>query len=614
MAKKNKAGQFVVWIILGLLILALGGVGVTNFGGSVRSVGTVGDTDIDVETYGRELQEELRALSRNSGQAVTLAQAQQFGVDRAVLARLVARAAFDNETARLGLSVGDETVSTQVTGIQAFQGSDGSFDRQAYAFSLENAGLTVAEFEDQIRADTARNIVQAAIVGGIEAPAEFTDTLFTWARERRDITWALLGEADLTEPVPEPTDADLETFHADNPAQFTLPETRVITYAWLTPAMLTDEVETDDAALRAVYDERISEYVRPERRLVERLVFGTEAEAAAALARIEAEETTFDDLVAERGLELADIDLGDVSEADLGDAGAGVFALTDTGLAGPLPSPLGPALFRVNAILSATERTFEDVRDELAAEYASDSARREIDAMLTDLDDLLAGGATLEELAADTAMELGKIEFRDGVTEGIAAYEEFRTAALIVSEDDFPELYDFEEGGTFAIRLDEVRPPELQPLSEIRYLVIPAWKEAETERRLVEQAQDAALAIERGAEMAGQDLPLRVERDILRESFIDGAPDQMVENVFQMSEGDVRVFAAPGGAALVRLDAVREPDPTNDDALVLLEAFGQQTAQGMANDALEMYTRAIQNQAGISINQQAINAVHAQFP
>ena len=213
-----------------------------------------------------------------------------------------------------------------------------------------------------------------------------------------------------------------------------------------------------------------------------------------------------------------------------------------------------------------------------------------------------------------TAMELGTIEFRDGVEDGIAAYEEFRTAALVVNEGDFAELYDFEEGGTFAIRLDEIRPPELQPVTEIRHLVIPAWKEAETERILIERAQDAVLAIEGGAEMAGQDLPLRTERGILRESFIEDAPPQMVENVFQMSEGDLRVFTAPGGAALVRLDAILEPDPTNDEALGILEVFAQQTAQGMANDALELFTRAVQAQAGITINQQAINAVHAQFP
>ena len=610
---KNKASQAVVWVILGLLILGLGGFGVTNFGGSVRTVGSVGGTEIDVTTYGRELQAELRALSQQTGQPIGIAEAQAFGLDRAVLGRLVSRAALDNETARLGLSVGDEAVANQVRELPAFQGVDGSFDREAYQFALENAGLTIAAFEDQVRADTARNILQSAVVGGLAVPDVYADRIYDWARERRDITWALLGAQDLTEPLSEPSETDLVSFHEENADRFTLSETKVISYAWLTPRMLLDNVETNEADLRTLYDERIDSYRRPERRLVERLVFANETEAETALGRIEAGEASFEDLVTERDLALADIDLGDVTLRDLGDAGDGVFALDGPGLAGPLPTPLGPALFRVNAILAATETSFEEARDELAAEFASDSARREIDAMVADLDDLLAAGATLEELAADTEMEFGTIEYRSDVEDGIAAHQEFRDAALVVEDGDFPELYDFEEGGLFAIRLDETRPPELQPLDAVRPDVIAGWEEAEAARLLTEQAQAGQQAIEGGAEMAGLDLPLRMERGLERTTFLDDAPAGMIENIFQMSEGDVRVFAAPGGAALVRLDMVTLPAGDDPEGEMLKATFRQQAAQQVSRDALEMFTRTLQATAGIEVNQQAINAVHAQL-
>ena len=45
---------------MGLLILGLGGFGVTNLGGTVRSVGAVGETEIDVNTYARTLQNEMQ--------------------------------------------------------------------------------------------------------------------------------------------------------------------------------------------------------------------------------------------------------------------------------------------------------------------------------------------------------------------------------------------------------------------------------------------------------------------------------------------------------------------------------------------------------------------------
>ena len=51
-----------VWVLLSLLILGLGGFGVTNLSGNVQSVGRVGDQEIAIDSYARELQQEIRAI------------------------------------------------------------------------------------------------------------------------------------------------------------------------------------------------------------------------------------------------------------------------------------------------------------------------------------------------------------------------------------------------------------------------------------------------------------------------------------------------------------------------------------------------------------------------
>jgi peptidyl-prolyl cis-trans isomerase D len=86
----------------------------------------------------------------------------------------------------------------------------------------------------------------------------------------------------------------------------------------------------DEDALRQLYDDRIAIYQQPERRLLERLAFGTEEDAQAAFDAIEAGETDFDTLVEERDLTLADIDLGEVAVGDLpAEAAEVIFADTD---------------------------------------------------------------------------------------------------------------------------------------------------------------------------------------------------------------------------------------------------------------------------------------------
>src|SRR5688572_3122738 len=111
---KSKAGQYVVWALLALLILGLGGFGVSNFGGGVRNIGSVADVRIGTDEYMQALQQEAQQWSQRTGQQFTVAQMREFGLDRVVLQRLVARAALDNEAQRIGLSAGDARVAEEI--------------------------------------------------------------------------------------------------------------------------------------------------------------------------------------------------------------------------------------------------------------------------------------------------------------------------------------------------------------------------------------------------------------------------------------------------------------------------------------------------------------------
>lgn len=613
-SKTKQAGNVVVWIIIGLLTIGLAGFGIGGFGGHIRTIGSVGDTDIPVDRYAQALRQELRSLQAQTGQSFTLNQLQSFGLDRAVLQQVVATAALDNEAGRVGLSVGDDAVRREVLRTPAFQGLDGTFSRESYEFALRQEGQSVNEFEATVRADTARSLLQGAIVAGASTPLTFTDTLFGYARETRDFTYVPFTSDDLATPLPEPTDEVLKKYYDEHPDQFTLPERRSISYAWMTPTMVVDDVDVDEAGLRALYDERIDEYKQPERRLVERLVFGTTQEATEAKAKIDSGETGFDDLVAARGLDLTDVDLGDVSISDLGTAGAAVFALTEPGVTGPLDTGLGPALFRVNGILAAHETTFEEASDDLRTEFADGAARRLIQDQIEPADDLLAGGVTLEELAADTSMEFGDVLLDDASDAPIAAYEAFREAANAAEVGDFPEIADLEDGGIFALRLNEIVPPTLQPFEDVKVAVIGNWEQAETAQALQKQAEALQAAVENGAELASAGIEPIAEAGLMRDAFIQAAPPTLVSTAFAMEPGEVKVLSDDNGAVLLRLDAVAVPEQDTDEAKTIRERFAAQTAQSYGQDMLSAFTMAIESHTGISLDQTAINAVHAQFP
>ncbi len=611
-AGKNSLSKTFVWILMGLLFVGLAGFGATNLSGTVRTVAQVGDESVSVEAYVRELQREIRAVEAQTGQPLQMSQAREFGLDQLALSRLTALAALDNEVAQLGISIGDENLQEEIVSIPAFQGVNGTFDREAYRFQLEQIGMTDTEFEDDLRKESSRTIIQAAVTGGVKMPATLTETMVDYIGARRSFTVATLGVDTLTTPVAEPSEDQVQSYYDENTDQFTLPRTKSLTYAILSPEMLVDTVEVDEDTLRRLYDQRADEFQQPERRLVERLNFPSEEAANDAKAQLEVGGTTFEQLVRDRELELSDIDLGDVTRDDLGEAADAVFAAELDAVVGPLPSVFGPALFRINGSLAANNTPFEDAEPALREEIASDRARRLIEAQSEDINDMLAGGATLEELVAETEMELGQINWTGDSDESVAAYDGFRTAAEAVREGDFPEIGFLEDGSIFALRLDEELPPRPEPLDSARDRVAAAWTAAETNKALLDQAASVLVELATDGDFTATGLPFRVENALTRTAFLDDVPPSFMAEVFEMEPGELRVISGNEAAMIVRLDEILPPAET-DELRQVQEALTAQLDQALAQNIFDAYVRDAQTRARPVVDQQALNAVQASY-
>ncbi|MFK7880525.1 SurA N-terminal domain-containing protein [Roseobacter sp.] len=613
MAKGSSSiSKTAVWILMGLLILGLGGFGATSLTGNIRTIGTVGDMPVSVESYARQLQQEMQAVQQQTGQVLPFAQAQQIGLDRAVLQRVIATRALDHEAAQIGLSIGDSNLRDRILEIPAFRGVDGEFDREGYRFSLEQNGITEAQFETQLREEVARTLIQGAILNGVVMPDAYVDTLVNFVGAQRSFTWTRLDEADLATPIATPDDATLRAHYDENINIFTLPETKQITYAVLIPDALIDEVEVAEADLREAYALRELEFNQPERRLVERLVYIDAAAAEAGKAALEAGDS-FESLVESRGLELADVDLGDVTQAELAEAGDEVFAAEVGEIVGPLPSTLGPALFRMNAVLPAQFVSFEEAQDILRPELAADRARRLVEAQAENLDDLLAGGATLEELAADSDMVLGSIDWTTQSTDDIAAYEAFRSAAASVTLEDFPEIEQLDDGGLIALRLDAVLPPRPEPFDAARDDVLTHWQAAEVEAQLTAQVEAQLPQLREGVDFAELGLDSVREENLLRSDFVGGTPPGFMSDVFDLNVGDVSVLPADAAVVIVRLDATADPEE-NEDTAALRAQLEQQAGQALAQDVYNIFNTDVTLRANAQINPQALQAVHVNFP
>ncbi|MEM6742660.1 MAG: SurA N-terminal domain-containing protein [Pseudomonadota bacterium] len=610
------------WVFRGLFALliisfAVWGVGDLTFGGSGARVAQVGDKRINVQDYATALSREINAISRRAGRPILVDEAVALGVPDSLLARIVRDAALDEEAARLGLSATDLRVRDALLDSPSFQGLGGTFDQEQYRFILQQLGFTVERFEADLRRSLARDRVAAGIAGGVTGTPGLAEAIIAQEFETRSFDTVRLPLAAAEDPG-APSEGELIAWHEAQSARYEAPERRMSVWLEIDPEALTAEVDVPEADARSEYEARIDRYDLPERRAVERIVFADDAEAQAAKARIEAGEASFAEIGAERGLAPEDMDQGEAVRADLGEGAEAVFS-AGLGVAGPAPTAFGPALYNVSAVLPARTTPFEDARAEIEAELALEIAEALAAERVEEAADLLASGATLEEIAADAALPLraGPVTRAEGGGLGLAAAPEFIAEAFEARPGEERDVVQAGRGFVL-VRVDEIVEAAVRPLSEVRAQAMLDWAEAQRREAVLALAETAASRLAAGEEAAAVALDLggtAGETGPLRQAEAGAElPAEAVPSLYRAeAEGAVASGATPEGAVAARLSAIAPADLVEGMAARALEGVRQAVDGGVAQDLYAYYGAAVQERMAPTVNtlnlEQAINAL-----
>ena len=607
--KKSSASKLAVWIIIGLLMFGMIGFGAAGLNGTQRSLGTVGDKSVSITSYSNALQNEINRLQQQIGRALTQEEVQTIGIDQQALNRVINTRALDQLVTDLGLSMGDERISDELQKIPAFLGLNGMFDRVSYGEVLRRNNLSEGDFEASLREDGARKILQQAVLTGIEAAPAYEDAIVSFITQNRDFTWARISAANIAAETSEGTESDLVAFHIENPKQFTKPAAKIISYIWLSPEMLASSMDISEETLKSEYELRIDEFNQAPSRMVERLIFSERSKAQDAMDEIVAGTLTFENAVSDRGLTLADVDLGIVEKTILDDAGDAVFSLMQPGLVGPIDTNLGPALFRVTAILDGSIQAYDTVKDQLRMEASLDAAANEIVAISEDVDDLLAGGAALEDIAAETDMEFGVFEWHVSASGGISDFDAFKLAATTLTTDNFPTIASINGGGIFAIRLDGNIDAELKPLNEVRLEVQAAFAAQTLQAAIIDRASEIAAGVSTQTPLKSFGLVEMTELGVTRGDTIDGAPPMMVAKAFETELGTAAIIEDVLGALIIIPTVENAGDFESDQVKALKEIVGNRIKAAISQDIFEAFSNAARDGIDININQVTVQSI-----
>ena len=617
---QNLIGRAIMGLVLGFIILsfAVWGIGdrFTNF--DAGRLATVGTTQITVDQYRSAYQTQLQQMQQKAKRGITNEEARRIGLDRQVLSRLLTDTILDQEAAKLGLAVSNDSIAKMIVDDDLFKGADGHFDKQRFAMLMANNNMTEQSYVKDERGLILRQDVSDAVVGGIEPPKAMGEAIHRYQSEVRDFDFFILP-AVAAGAIPTPSPAELTKYYADRPSAFVAPEFRKLVVLSIVPVDLVKPDTISDADVQKRYDVmKAARFIVPEKRTVQQLVFPDEKAAAAAKAKIDGGET-FDQLVKDEKKSEADISLGTIAKVELEDktVADAAFALPDGSVSAPIATKFGAVLVHVAGVLPMRQQPLSEVSSQLKDELAIVHAKSEATTMRDKIEDQRSAGKTLTEAASAVGLKTRTIDAIDAMgfdkahkpVEGLVDGPALLKAAFGTDVGADTEMLQTTNGGEVWYEVAGVDPSHRLPFDAVKPRVEALWRNDETSRRLAALGDKVVAAIDGGktlATVAAENGKLAVMKatDIAR-SGAPNLPPTLAAAVFDIAAGKAG-SAADGGAGRVifRVEAAKVPpiDPNNKDFSKLME----QVKGGLVDDVIAQYLATAQGEIGVKINQQAL--------
>ena len=628
-ASSNWLGRIVMGVLLGLIAISFGiwGIGDIFRGFGQSTVAKVGGTEIRIEQFRQLYQDRLQQISRRVGRPVTPDQARAFGLDRQLLAQVVAETVLDERAKSLGLGLSESDVARRVMEDPNFRGLTGQFDRTRFDFVIRQIGFTEARYLAEQRKGLVRQQLVGAVSGEFAAPKIALDALNRYQNEQRTIEYVTLDRTQAGD-IPAPTPEQLSKYYEERKVVFRAPEYRKVLLLALTPTELANSLEISDADLRKAYEERKARYVTAERRHIQQMPFPNAEEARAAAGRI-AKGETFASIATERTLTPADIDLGTVTQASMVDRAVAdaAFALKQGEVSAPIEGRFGTVLVQVARIEPASTKSLEEISAELKQQLAAERAKAELLNVHDKIEDERLGGVNLTETAKKLNLKVRTIEAIDrsgqepegkpvaDMPQGV----ELLTAVFSadVGADNDP-LNIPQGGGHVWFEVAGMQPARDSSLDEVREQIDTRWRDEQIAAKLKTKADEMVEKLKAGSafgEVAGaSNLKPEWRPGLKRGNPPPGIPARAIDVVFRTpKDGVASVDGVTQTDRIVfRVTEITVPalDPESADAKRIDETL----RRAMSDDLLAQYVARLETDIGVTINQAALNQVTGASP
>ena len=551
------------WVARAFFLLMVVAFVIWGVGDVVRLVGTdtwvakVGGETIEVPQAQQAFQREMGDLTRRLPAGTDVTAEMRREVASAAVQGLIAQAAVAQEERWLGIVVPDVALRQAVFAIPQFHGPSGQFDRATFEATLRNNNLTEPGFLEMVRGNLAEQQLMASIAAGAAPPAVLVDQVFAYQFEKRSADIVELPFSAAAAP-PAPSEAVLQRWYDNHPDLYSSPEYRRIKAVVLSPETLAKEIPITDAELRAAYDARKAQYVKPERRSVQVIQAPDQTKAQALTAQWRGGADWAAMQAAATAAGGSAIALDNVLESGLPtpELGRAVFAAVPDVVSDPAQGLAGWQILKVTNVSPGSSQSFDQAKDELRQQVLADKAADVIYDRANKVDNILASGSGLDEMPSDLGLVgvSGTMDAEgntmDGkpapIPGGDAVRQALIAAAFQAHKGDPPRLTEVplkpRGSAYYALTVETVIPPAPKPFAQVKDTVIADWTH-DAERHTQNVAATALLTAVKGGQTlaaAAAAAGLTVTRTPLsgREQAASGMPPELLRTLFDLKPGE----------------------------------------------------------------------------
>ncbi|TNF97883.1 MAG: hypothetical protein EP297_09505 [Gammaproteobacteria bacterium] len=387
---RDRLVGWVAWAIVLVIGVPFAILGVTDFGSPVRKVAVaeVGDLTVSQQQYRQRFQARRQNLQRQLGANyrpdIFDKTIQQQTLDALIEEKLLEMLAEDNK-----IFVGDKELASTIQRDPGFS-KNGKFDKDYYRSRIGTLGYTPTAYEEFLRSEIRLNMLPRVVRASSFLTRQEQQRFNELSLQKRNIEYIEIDRDRFLTDI-DVSEEEAKTYYDEHQSEFSRPEQVRIEYVQLNTEVLKDRIDSSEEAMKRFYEENADRYIVEEQRKASHILLNMEEsdsldnspEILSKIKEIQ-DKLKAGESFSELARQYSD-DPGSAEQGgDLGQVARGMmvppfentlFELKQVGsISDPIRTSYGIHLIRLDGIVQGQIKSYEDVKDTIADEYAKEQA------------------------------------------------------------------------------------------------------------------------------------------------------------------------------------------------------------------------------------------------